>query len=310
MDSLFINLLKTARPRQWLKNFILYVPLVFSGRLFEANDFIFVSLAVIIFSGIASSIYFLNDILDISSDRIHPFKKLRPIASGKLPIPVAFFFAFLGTIVCFFLASSLSFFFFVICFSYFILQILYSLFFKNIVILDVIAIAAGFILRIYAGAIILNYHVSSWFLLCVVSLSLFLAVGKRRGELAILSSQKAPSYRKTLTHYSENLLDGYLAIFGASAWLSWALFTFFESPPIVLHPTIVYSFLPLTISGSSKFLMLTIPLVIYGIMRYLRIIYEGSRAEAPERVLLSDKPLLGTVILWGIMIVLIIYGAS
>lgn len=171
-------------------------------------------------------------------------------------------------------------------------------------------IAAGFILRVYAGAIILNYHVSSWFLLCVVSTALFLAVGKRRAELAMLSAQVAPVHRKTLSHYSEELLDGYLAMFASSAWLSWALFTFFESPPVILKPTFFYSVLPLTVSGSSKFLMLTIPLVIYGVMRYLRIIYEGSKAESPERVLLSDKPLLGTVILWGISIILIIYGAS
>lgn len=268
------------------------------------------SWAVIIFSGITSCLYFLNDIIDISSDKIHPFKRLRPIASGKLPIPIAFFFAFIGILICFFLASRLSFFFFLVCFSYLVLQIVYSFVLKNIIILDVISIAAGFILRVYAGAIILNYHLSSWFLLCVVCLALFLAVGKRRAELAMLSAQVAPSHRKTLTHYSEELLDGYLAMFASSAWLSWALFTFFESPPVILHPTIVYSFLPLTISGSSKFLMLTIPLVIYGIMRYLRIIYEGSRAEAPERVLISDRPLLGTVILWGIMIILIIYGTG
>lgn len=126
----------------------------------------------------------------------------------------------------------------------------------------------------------------------------------------MLSAQVAPAHRKTLSHYSEELLDGYLSMFASSTWLSWALFTFFESPPIILKPTILYSVLPLTIAGSNKFLMLTIPLVIYGIMRYLRIVYGGSKAESPERVLLSDKPLLATIILWGVMIILVIYGAS
>lgn len=264
---------------------------------------------MIIFSGITSSIYFFNDIIDVSRDKIHPFKKLRPIASGKLPIPIAFFFAVVGILISFYLASKLSFFFFLVSFSYFILQIIYSLVLKNFVILDVLAIASGFILRVYAGAIILNYHVSSWFLLCIISTALFLAVGKRRAELAMLTNEVAPSHRKTLSHYSEDLLDDYLSMFASSAWLSWALFTFFESEPVILKPNLLYSVLPLTIVGTSKLLMLTIPLVIYGIMRYLRIIYEGTKAESPERVLLSDKPLLISVTLWAIMIVIIIYGA-
>jgi len=284
--------------------------LVLSGRLFNPADFFLITFAVAIFSGISSSLYFVNDIIDISQDKIHPFKRLRPIASGKLPVPVAFFFSLIGILLSFFLASRLSFFFFLVCFSYFALQIVYSFFLKNFVIIDVLAIAAGFILRVYAGAITLNYHVSSWLLLCVISTALFLAAGKRRSELAMLSAKAAPAHRKTLSHYSEELLDGYLSMFASSAWLSWALFTFFESPPVILKPTILYSLLPLTISGSNKFLMLTIPLVIYGVMRYLRIVYEGSRAESPERVLLSDKPLLATVIIWGIMTVLIIYGVS
>jgi len=310
MDKIFIYLLKTARPRQWIKNLTLYAALIFSGRLFSSKDFFLVTLATIIFSGMTSSLYFLNDIADISKDRIHPFKRLRPIASGKLPVPIAFFFALSGTLLSLFLASKLSFFFFLVCFAYFLLQLAYTFFLKNVIIVDLLAIASGFTLRIYAGAIILNYHISSWFLLCVVSSALFLAIGKRRAELSLLSAQAAPAHRRTLSLYSEKLLDGYLSMFASSAWISWALFTFFESPPIILSPTLVYSILPLTISGTSMFLMLTIPLVIYGIMRYLRIVYEGSKAESPERVLLSDKPLLGVVVIWGIMVVLIIYGTS
>lgn len=176
--------------------------------------------------------------------------------------------------------------------------------------MDVLAIALGFILRIYAGAVILNYHVSSWFLLCVVSTALFFAVGKRRSEMTMLSSNGvASAHRKTLEKYSDILLDAYLSMFATSAWISWALFTFFESPPVILKPTLLLSLLPLTLSGSNKYLMLTIPLVIYGILRYLKIIYDGSWAESPERVLLNDKPLLTTVVIWGIVLVLVIYGS-
>lgn len=310
MAELILNLLKSARPRQWLKNLSLGAALIFSGRLFHLPSLLLVFWSIAIFSLLASSIYFINDLVDFKADRLHPFKKLRPIAAGKLPIPLAVFFASLGVLTSLYLSFNLSFFFFLVCLVYFVLQIVYSFYLKNLVVFDTLSIAASFILRVYAGAIILNYHISIWFLLCVTSLALFMAVGKRRAELALLDKEIAPSHRKTLVHYSPDLLDGYLSMFAASAWLSWALFTFWESPPIVFGPSMIANFLPLTISGTNKWLMITIPVVVYGIMRYLSIIYQGSRAESPERVLLSDKPLLGSVIVWGILVVWIIYGAS
>jgi len=308
--ELFINLLKTARPRQWLKNLSLAAALLFSGKFFHAPSFTLVMGAVIIFSILSSSVYFINDIVDLSRDRIHPFKKLRPIASGKLSIPLALFFAVLGVFISLYLAFGVSFFFFLACLAYLFLQIIYSLYLKNLIVLDVFSIAASFILRVYAGAIILNYHISIWFLLCVTSLALFMAVGKRRAEIALLDKDTAPSHRKTLSLYSTDLLDSYLSMFAGSAWVSWALFTFFESPPVLFGKSIVYSVLPLTISGTNKWLMITIPVVIYGIMRYLSIIYQGTRAESPERVLLSDKPLLASVLVWGALVTWILYGAG
>lgn len=308
MVELFINLLKTARPRQWLKNFSLAAALIFSGKLFNLPSIFLVAWAIIVFSILTSSIYFINDIVDLARDRIHPFKKMRPIASGKIPVPIALFFASLGVFISFYLASNISFFFFLICLAYFLLQIVYSFFLKNLIILDVFSIAASFILRVYAGAIILNYHISIWFLLCVTSLALFMAVGKRRAELALLDKEIASTHRKTLSHYSADLLDGYLSMFASAAWLAWSLFTFFESPPVVLGTSTLTPLLPLTISGTNKWLMITIPVVVYGVMRYLSIIYQGSRAESPERVLLSDSPLLITVILWGMLVVWVIYG--
>lgn len=282
--------------------------MLFSGKLFDFPSVILTGWGVVIFCLLTSSIYFFNDIVDAPRDRLHPFKKFRPIASGKLPIPVAIFFSLLGIFLSCYLAFGLSFFFFLTCLAYLILQFFYTFYLKNIIILDVFSIAASFLLRVYAGAIILNYHLSIWFLLCVISLALFMAVAKRRAELAMLTKETAPSHRKTLSLYTEDLLDDYLSMFSASAWMSWALFTFFESQPIVFGSPALHAILPLTFSGTNKLLMITIPVVIYGIMRYLSLIYQGSKAESPERLLLSDKPLLGSVILWGFLVIMILYG--
>lgn len=308
MVNIFENIAISARPTQWLKNLSLYAALIFTGNLFNQDKFITVTYAAIIFCILASSIYLLNDIVDASSDRLHPFKKLRPIAKGDLPIPIALIAAIIGFTTSLFLASNLSFFFFITCLGYFFLQISYSFFLKNIAILDVLIIATGFIMRVYAGALAINVHLSVWFLLCVISISLFLAVGKRRAELSILAEQ-APTHRKTLGFYPVALLDQYLSIFASSAWISWSLFTFFEPPPET-HSVLFFLNFPQAFAGIGKWLMMTIPLVVYGIMRYLKIIYEGERAQSPEKVLLSDKALLTTFVLWGLLIIVIIYGGE
>jgi len=245
----------------------------------------------------------------LPKDQLHPFKKKRPIASGELPVLLAFFIALVGLLIAFYLSFLHNRFFFLTALAYFILQIGYTLWLKNIIVLDVLAIATGFILRVYAGAFAINVHMSVWFLLCVVSLALFLAVGKRRAELAILTEKVAPRHRKTLTFYTPPLLDSYLSMFANSTWLAYALFTFFTSPPPVGKRLSFLANFPLTLAGINKWLMLTVPLVIYGIMRYMTIIYQGNRAEVPEQVLLSDQPLLLTVFIWGLLVVLIIYVA-
>lgn len=273
-----------------------------------AKNFGLSLLAVFIFSIMTSSIYLINDIVDLPRDKMHPVKRKRPIASGKLPIPVALFIAILGIFFSLSLSFSLGFFFFVTLLAYFILQIAYTFALKNVIILDVMVIASGFILRVYAGAFALNVHMNVWFLLCVVSLSLFLAVGKRRAEIGVLQ-ETAPQHRKTLTFYTNDLLDSYLAMFANGTWLVYALFTFFApAPTIAGKVSPILADLPLTLAGINKWLMITIPFVIYGIMRYLNIIYQGQKAEAPEKVLLSDRPLLTTVVLWGLLVVFILYG--
>lgn len=307
MVQLFFQLVRSIRPRQALKNLSLLAPLIFSGNLLVTQK-LFVSLwSVFTFTLLTSSVYLINDLADLEHDRMHPFKKNRPLASGKLPIPVAIFFAVFGIVSSLYLAYLNNFFFFLSLMTYLLLQLAYTFYLKNIIILDVLAIASGFVVRVYAGAFAINVHMEVWFLLCVISLALFLAAGKRRAELAVLNEQAAPKYRKTLSFYTPDLLDAYLAMFANSAWLAYALFTFF-APSIPTHHFPLIAFLPPALAGVNKLLMLTVPIVIFGVMRYMMVVYQGSRAEVPERVLLSDKALLISVGLWGMMIVLIIYG--
>jgi 4-hydroxybenzoate polyprenyltransferase len=308
MVQFIIGLVRSIRPRQTLKNLSLLAPLIFSGRLFTDNYFLITIWAIIIFSITTSSLYLINDIIDLPRDRLHPLKKKRPIASGKLPIPIALFMAIIGIFLSLSLSFSLGFFFFLSILAYLLIQISYSLWLKNIIIFDVLVIAGGFILRVYAGALAINVHMNVWFLLCVVSLALFLAVGKRRAELAFLQ-ERAPQHRQTLSFYSNDLLDAYLSMFANATWLVYALFTFFSPPPAV-STSLLLTKLPLTIAGINKWLMATIPFVIYGLMRYMSIVYQGNKAESPEKVLLSDKPLLTTVILWALLVVFILYGVN
>lgn len=311
MGELLFGLLKTIRPRQWIKNLSMYAALVFSGNLFVPENFWQVTASVFIFSILVSSIYIFNDIMDAPLDRMHPFKKNRPIAAGRVPVSVAFLFFLIGSFTALFLGFNLSIFLFMSMVGYLILQILYTLLFKHMAVLDVMAIATGFIIRVYAGAFVINAHLSVWFLLCVISSSLFLAVGKRRAELSILTEQTAPKHRKTFSIYSPDLLDTYLAMFANSAWMSWAIFTFFEPPPVIPSKALlVLANFPLTLSGTNKWLMLTTPIVIFGVMRYAKVVYEGARAESPASVLLSDWPLLASVFFWAVMVVGVIYAVG
>jgi 4-hydroxybenzoate polyprenyltransferase len=297
-------LIRSIRPRQALKNLSLFAPLIFSGHLFSSTEFFIIFRCVLIFSLTTSAVYLLNDLADLDQDRHHPIKKHRPLAEGTLSIPFALFCAIAAIFISLYLGFLHNLFFFFTLLAYLTLQITYTFSLKNIVVLDILTIAAGFILRVYAGAFALNVHLNVWFLLCVVSLSLFLAAGKRRAELAILVKHPR-ALRQTLFSYTADTLDAYLTMFATSAWLAYALFAFFSPPPAITNP--LWTNLPLTISGVNKWLMITIPIVIYGLMRYLIIVYQGNRAEAPERILLSDRPLLISVFLWGILVIFILY---
>lgn len=314
-DNTLYLILKSARPQQWIKNIALYAALVFSGFFFYVpadgpSYFMTVTFAFVVFSILTSSVYIINDIIDYEADRQHPFKKKRPIASGKLPIPVAVFSAITGLTAVFFLSLWLPFFFRIMVGAYFLLQILYAKTTKHIPILDVVSIATGFLIRIYAGAVVVNLHMSVWFLLTVVSASLFLAVGKRQSERTLLNGKKDISVgatRKILKRYSQRLLDQYTGMFATATWLTYALFTFQRGSTGTQEKLInLYTILPKTLR-SEKLLMLTLPLVIFGVMRYLHLIYEDNEGESPEKVLLRDKSLLITVFLLGFLTMLIIY---
>jgi len=311
MVELLVNIAKTARPRQWVKNLTLYAALIFTGNLLPTDwivrDFQIVTAGIIAFTLVASGIYFLNDLVDLVADLAHPFKKFRPVASGKITKPLAFGMFVLGSAIGLFLASQLSGLFFLVVGGYWLMQILYSVWLKNVEVVDVFIIALGFFLRVLAGGIIINAHLSIWFLLCVISVSLFLAVGKRRAEMAILAEQGAASHRKVMKFYTPSILDAYLAMFATSSFLSWALFTFNfyeQAGPATVPSTLILLSKTLTI---NKWLMATIPVVIFGIMRYIRIIYDGSKAETPEKVILQDLPLLITVALWAFMVIGVLY---
>lgn len=308
-------ILKTARPRQWLKNIALFAPLIFSGFLFydpadQPPYFFTVSVAFGVFCLLASSVYLINDIVDIEADRSHPFKKERPIASGNLPIPVAIFAAVSILAIVFLMSLSLNSFFRLLIFSYFFLQLFYATTLKHIPILDVISIATGFLIRVYAGAAVVGLHPSVWFLLTVVSASLFLAVGKRQSERTLLRDKKIGKTRKSLKKYSQRLLDVYTGMFANSTWLTYSLYTFQHEgnyqEPAYEKFTDIFIYLPRTFR-SEKLLMLTVPFVIFGVMRYLQLVYEENRGESPEIVLLKDKPMLINSFLFLALTLLILY---
>lgn len=298
------QIIKLIRPIHWVKNFSIFAALIFSGSLLNLNLFLITLEAFFIFNFAASATYVFNDILDIQRDRAHPIKKFRPLASGKVSISEGVILALFLAFIALFLAFNLSYFFFLIVLSYLSLQTAYSLYLKHLHIIDILVIASGFVIRVYSGAFVINAHLSVWFLLCVISVALFLASGKRRAELGVLGQQSKT--RISLSKYSPELLNSYVTMFGSAAWISWALFTFFESPQT---PNTLWIFLAELSKTTTinKLLMITIPVTIFGVMRYQSLIFEG-RAEAPEKILLKDISLVSSVLLWVGLVVGILYG--
>jgi 4-hydroxybenzoate polyprenyltransferase len=307
MGSFLFSIFRSARPRQWLKNTALFATIFITGHVFEKQAITATLFGFIAFCLLSSSNYIFNDIMDTERDKKHPFKKYRPIASGKIPPSVAFAVSFLfvsaGLIISYFLGPA----FFVLSLVFIILEYSYTLFLKHITVIDILAITAAYFLRVYAGEAATGYHISVWLAVAALSLALFLAIGKRRAELTLLQGVKgAGETRASLSHYSERLLDTYTAMFANSTFITYAFYTFLERPTTEGFLWRGYADYSPELPG-RKWMMVTIPFVLYGIMRYMQLIYEG-KGESPEQIMTSDKPLLTTIIAWGVAVFLVVYG--
>jgi 4-hydroxybenzoate polyprenyltransferase len=303
--SLIKAIVKVARPIHWIKNLAIFAAIFLSGTLFDKGQFALALQAFVVFCFATSATYVINDLLDIKHDRLHPTKRFRPIASGSLPISVAVIEALTLASVALLISAGINSLLFFLVLGYVAMQTLYSLGLKNIAIVDIVIIAAGFVIRVYAGAFVVDAHLSVWFLLCVISVALFLASGKRRAELNLIGEDN-PVTRKSLGDYKRELLNSYVTMFGNASWMSWALFTFFESPKATLPFWLVLAELSRT-TTINKLLMFTIPVTIFGIMRYESLIFE-NRSETPERLLLTDKSLIIAIGLWVVLVYWVLYS--
>lgn len=287
-----IGLIRTMRPRQWTKNGIIFAGLVFDGQLLIPDSFLRVTVSFFLLCLVSSTIYIINDLVDIESDRQHPRKRLRALPSGQLPVRVAIAAAIVVPTVAVGLALLYSWKFAVVLVAYLVLHIAYSFRLKNVVILDVLSITAGFVLRVAAGVVVIEVaQFSPWLYGCAGMLALFLAIGKRRQELLELADQ-AGSVRVTFKHYNLALLDDMLRIAMIITMMSYILYTI-EAPSPLL--------------AGTNLALLTVPFVLYGMFRYLYLIHVKGEGSAPDEVLLKDRPLQWTLLLWGLTFVAILY---
>jgi 4-hydroxybenzoate polyprenyltransferase len=278
------------RPAQWTKNGFIFVPLVFDEKLFQIEPLSRTIIGFVMLCLISGTVYLINDLVDVEKDRQHPTKRNRPLPSGQLSKSVAILAAVLIPAAVLPLGFLLDVAFGLILTGYLILQITYSFWLKNVVIVDVMVIAAGFVLRVAAGVPLVEAErFSPWLYLFTTQLALFLALGKRRQEIALLKSQ-ASNARAILDHYSLPFVDEMMAVVTASTVMTYALYTF-SAPNLPENHT----------------MMLTIPFVIYGIFRYLYVIHIQGNGGAPDEVLLTDRPLQVAVGLFGLAVVIILY---
>jgi 4-hydroxybenzoate polyprenyltransferase len=285
-------LLVSLRPHQWTKNLVVLTALAFSQHLFEGDAVASAGMAFAAFCGLSGAVYLVNDIVDLERDRLHPLKRARPIASGALSVPTARAAAACLVALGLLVARGLGPGFFACALSYLTLNLAYSFVLKDVVILDVLTIAIGFVVRAVAGALAIQVAFSDWLLVCTILLALFLALAKRRHELATL--ENAAGHRQALAEYSPYLLDQMIAVVTASCLTAYAFYT--------LAPDTVEKY-------RTDRLAWTIPFVIYGIFRYLYLVHRKEQGGSPSDVLLTDRPLLAAVALWAAAVVLIVYTA-
>ena len=277
------------RPSHWVKNLIIFAALIFAREYTDSEKIGLTLLTFAAFCLATSAVYLFNDVIDRDNDKKHPIKSQRPIASGKLPAPVAVsasFFLILGAVVISLLINintllALAF--------YLAINYVYSIALKHMVILDVMTIAAGFVLRAVAGGLAIQVPISPWLLVCTTLLALFLGFGKRRQELSLLTNDAA-SHRRSLEHYSVPFLDQMISVVTASTVVAYAFYTL--SPEVEEH-------------FGTKWLSLTIPFVLYGIFRYLFLIFKKDQGGSPTKLLLTDPPLLICILLWLTAVILV-----
>ncbi len=288
-----IALIKSMRPKQWTKNAAIFAGLIFDRQLFRLNSDLLALAGFIIFCFISSSVYIINDIMDIESDKKHPIKRLRPIPSGQLPVSIALLFALIFTISSLIASFWLSPVFGLLIAIYFLINLAYSKWLKHIVILDVIIIAFGFVLRVASGVSLINVErFSPWLYVVTTLLALYLGFGKRRSEISLLNADAA-HHRRVLDGYTLPFLDQMITIVSSTTIIAYSLYTF-SAPNLPADHT----------------MMLTIPFVLYGVFRYLYLIQVKHAGGAPEELLLTDRPLQLTIIFFGILILLIFYSNS
>ncbi|ADL70020.1 decaprenyl-phosphate phosphoribosyltransferase [Thermoanaerobacterium thermosaccharolyticum] len=280
------GLIKLMRPKQWIKNVFVLAALIFSKKMFDVLSLKEALFAFILFCGISSSVYIINDIADLEKDRKHPKKRFRPLPSGlvkKRHAAILFFILALASLILSFLINAN---FGIIVLSYFIINLAYTFYLKNIIIIDVMVIAVGFVLRVIAGAEAIGVASSPWLLLCTLLLSLFLAITKRKNEVIVLDNN-AKSHRNVLDEYSVKLLDNMLSIVTSSTIIAYSLYTFYAE--------------------KGYYMMITILFVIYGIFRYQYLVDSKTFGGSPELAFFEDKPFLINGILYCITVILILY---
>ena len=285
------QLIVALRPHQWSKNLFVFAALIFAQRLYHWPSVVSALSAFALFCVLSGTIYLVNDLVDLRGDRRHPVKCHRPLAAGKLSLSVAkgtsVLLAVGGVFGSFALGESFG----LTATIYLVLMTGYSLFLKNIVIVDVLTVSFGFVLRAVAGAVVIGEPFSSWLLICTMLFAVFIALNKRRHELTLLVGE-AVEHRRILGEYNPYLLDQMIAVVTASTLVSYTLYT--------LNPETVSRL------GTER-LVWTLPFVLYGIFRYMYLVHRKDQGGSPTKVLLNDRPILFTVVLWVAMIVAIVY---
>jgi len=284
------DILQLIRVKQWIKNFFLFAPLIFSHHLFDETYLLISIKAFVAFCFISSVVYIINDITDFEQDKNHPVKKNRPLPSGKISRPTAIVISFMFFVGMMIFAYDLNLKFKIAIATYFIINLFYSFKLKQIVLLDIFFIAFGFMIRIIAGGWVIDVYISSWLILTTLFLSLFLAVTKRRSELAIIENNSTT--RKVLSDYSINFADQMATISAAGTVISYALYTVSERTKELFH---------------TENLIFTTPFVVYGIFRYLYLVHKKNLGENPTYIVTSDVPMIINIILWILTSIAIIY---